>query len=91
MQRLRSVPFKVKLFLGTFAIGSAAASSQWRVMCQGHNRHEESSNKAKDLFSTTASSGLSAVSYVKEKVQNTGVVRFGRAALVVRIAFFTGL
>ena len=85
LHRLLHLSLKGKICLGAIATGSVTvAGSRHVVLCQGHDGYKENLEYIKVSFSNTVSSGLSAFSYVKESVQNTGIVRFGRAALVVR-------
>ena len=83
LQVLTRISLKATLVAGTFAIGSGAALSQSKVFCLDQTVNHEKLNEIKGSFSKTVSSGLSAATYVKERAENTGIVRFGRAAAVV--------
>ena len=93
LQRAARWSIGPKILLGTFAVGSAVttiASSQLDVFCQDDtvikdSSHGDNLSQLEGLLSNAVSSGISAVSIIKERVLNTGIVRFGRAAAVVRI------
>lgn len=82
------VSSKAKFVLGSFALCSAAAASHSGVLCQGYDADKEGLNDVKSKLSGAFASSLSAMTYVKERAENTGIVRFGRAATVVRINNF---